>query len=210
MDICSRGRGYVDHFATAERASAAAQLDRVMGRYAAGETAAFGELYPMLAPRLYRLCLRLSFGRPAADDLFQDTLLRLHRGLPGYMPGAPVLPWACSIARSAHRDHLRARRRRPYDLPDRTGADSGVDSVPSREASPESTVRARDILSVIEGELRRMSEKNRSAYVLLRDEGLSVAEVALLLDTSIPVVKQRAHRAYEQIRDALRQAGWSQ
>ena len=54
-----------------------------------------------------------------------------------------------------------------------------------------------------------MSEKNRSAYVLQRGDGLSISEVAALLGTTCNVVKQRTHRAQEQIRKALRHAGWA-
>jgi DNA-directed RNA polymerase specialized sigma24 family protein len=44
----------------------------------------------------------------------------------------------------------------------------------------------------------------------LREEGLSVAEAARVLGTTSDVVKQRAHRACEQIRAALRRAGWNE
>src|SRR5260370_22451708 len=76
-----------------------------------------------------------------------------------------------------------------------------------RDPSPESDARLRALLLVVDRELRAMSEKSRSAYVLLREEGLSVGEAALVLGTTSAVVKQRAHRAYEQIRGALRAAG---
>ena len=53
-----------------------------------------------------------------------------------------------------------------------------------------------------------MSEKNRVAYILLREEELSVQEAADVLGTTTAVVKQRAHRAYEQLRAAVGAAGW--
>jgi RNA polymerase sigma-70 factor (ECF subfamily) len=53
-----------------------------------------------------------------------------------------------------------------------------------------------------------MSEKNRVAYVLLREDGLSVKEAAIVLGTTADVVKQRAHRAYEKVRSAVGAAGW--
>ena len=55
-----------------------------------------------------------------------------------------------------------------------------------------------------------MSEKNRLAYFLLREEGLSVKEAAAVLGTTPDVVKQRAHRAYEQLRNAVHAAGWNE
>src|SRR5262249_5141163 len=76
--------------------------------------------------------------------------------------------------------------------------------------SPESDVRARELVRVITEVLARMSEKNRVAYVLLREEGFSVREAAAVLGTTQPVVRQRADRAYEQMRAALGAAGWKE
>ena len=55
-----------------------------------------------------------------------------------------------------------------------------------------------------------MSEKNRAAYVLLKEEGLSAKAAATVLGTTAPVVRQRAHRAYAQLRVALDAAGWKE
>ncbi|WP_437801009.1 RNA polymerase sigma factor [Sorangium sp. So ce693] len=188
----------------------APSLDGIMQRYAAGEASAFGELYRTLAPRLHRFCLRLTRSRSDADDLFQDAFLRLHRARASYVPGGPALHWAFAIARSAHLDRARHRQRRREDL---HGPDSGpttLRSLPSRDGSPEDDACTRDMALVIDREIARMSEKTRSAYVILREEGLSVAEAASVLGTTCDVVKQRAHRAYEQIRAALRGAGWDE
>jgi DNA-directed RNA polymerase specialized sigma24 family protein len=76
--------------------------------------------------------------------------------------------------------------------------------------SPEAEVRAHDLVRVVTTELARMSEKNRVAYVLLREEGLSAKAAAAVLGTTAPVVRQRAHRAHEQLRTALGAAGWKE
>lgn len=55
-----------------------------------------------------------------------------------------------------------------------------------------------------------MSEKNRVAYVLLKEENLSAREAAAVLGTTLDVVKQRAHRAYQSLKSALISAGWSE
>ena len=55
------------------------QLDGLMQRYSRGEDGAFEELYRLMVPRLYRFCLRLTPVRSEADDLLQETMLRLHR-----------------------------------------------------------------------------------------------------------------------------------
>jgi RNA polymerase sigma-70 factor (ECF subfamily) len=185
------------------------RLDLIMQRYAAGEAAAFRELYDALAPRLRRFCMRLSRQRIEVDDLFQDALLRLHRARASYVAGAHALGWVCAIARSAYWDRLRRNRQCPEDLLQTIDLQGEVGPLISCGSSPESYACARDIQRVVDRELRRMSEKPRRAYSLLREEeGLSISETAVALGVSCVTAKQRAHRACQQIRAALRAEGW--
>src|SRR5262249_55150326 len=159
----------------------------------------FEELYRLIASRLYRFCLRLATGKLEAEDLLQETMLRMHRARATYLGGSNPLHWAFAIARSVHLDRLRYRRRRPDDL-GASHAAAANDPRPTGDGhSPEAEVMARDLVGVVTRELARMSEKNRVAYVLLKEEGLSTKEAAAVLGTTAPVVRQRAHRAYEQL-----------
>ncbi|MGK4003188.1 RNA polymerase sigma factor [Sorangium sp. So ce1036] len=168
-------------------------LDEIMQRYALGEDDVFDRLYALLAPRLYRFCLRLTGGAPEADDLFQESFLRIHRARASYMGGSSVFPWAFAIARSLHLDRLRYRRRHPEDVAP-TG-DPVVHGASAYASCPEAEVGAHEILKIVTLELNKMSELSRTAYLLLKEEGLNVSEAAAVLGTSTDVVKQRAHRA---------------
>jgi RNA polymerase sigma-70 factor, ECF subfamily len=187
-----------------------ARLNELMERYATGEDEAFEPLYELMAPRLYRFCLRLAALKSEADDLFQETFLRLHRARATYMSGANVVHWAFAIARSVHLDRLRYRRRRPEQVGATNDATENERLQADERYSPEADARAHDLVEIVTSELSRMSEKNRVAYVLLREEGLAVKEAAALLGTTADVVKQRAHRANEQLRHALGAAGWEE
>ena len=184
------------------------RLNELMRRYGRGEDRAFDPLYVMMAPRLFRFCLRLATAGTDADDLFQETFLRVHRARATYMPGGNALYWAFAIARSVFRDRLRYRRRRPEELgsandvreDDRLAAGDGQ--------RPEAEMLAHALAQIVRLELGKMSEKNRVAYILIREEGLTVKEAAATLGTTEDVVKKRAHRAYEQLRSAVDAAGW--
>jgi RNA polymerase sigma-70 factor, ECF subfamily len=181
-----------------------------MERYARGEDGVFELLYKLAAPRLYRFCLRLTATRSEADDLLQDTFLRLHRARATYMRGANVLHWAFAIARSAYLDRLRYWRRRPEDLGASNDASENERLHADARYSPEAEARAHEAAEIVKRELSKLSEKNRVAYILLREEGLSVKEAAALLGATADVVKQRAHRAHEHLRNALAAAGWTE
>lgn len=178
-------------------------LSELMQRYAEGDDKVFEQLYESLSPHLYRFCKRLTKQPSEADDVFQDTFLRLHRARATYLSGANVLHWAFAIARSAYLDRLRYWRRRPETLG--SANDTAEDELlrADEQYGPEAQAQAHDLLQVVATELDKMSEKNRHAYILLREEGLSVKEAAAVLGTTTTVVKQRAHRAYEQLRTAL-------
>jgi RNA polymerase sigma-70 factor (ECF subfamily) len=186
------------------------QLNELMRRYGKGEDGAFEPLYKLFAPRLYRFCLRLTSHRTDVDDLLQETFLRLHRARATYLAGANALYWAFAIARSASIDRLRYWRRRPENLGVAGDVAEDADLRAEHAYHPEAQLLACNLRHVVTLELGKMSEKNRVAYVLLREEGLSVKEAALILGTAADVVKKRAHRAYEQIRSAVGAAGWKE
>lgn len=104
---------------------------------------------------------------------------------------------------------LRYWRRRPEQLgASRDIAEAG--ELQAHDTTPEAEVSAQHLHATLACELGRMSEKNRVAYVLLKEENLSAREAAAVLGTSVEVVKQRAHRAYQSLKSALNSAGWSE
>src|SRR5215510_14585618 len=112
-------RGWVDGRDTLSSRAMGADAQRMsalMRRYAEGEDSVFDELYALAGPRLHRFCRRLAARKSEADDLFQETFLKIHRARASYMPGSDVLYWAFAIARATYIDRLRYWRRRPERL----------------------------------------------------------------------------------------------
>ncbi|MEZ4301906.1 MAG: RNA polymerase sigma factor [Polyangiaceae bacterium] len=174
-------------------------LNRVMDRYACGETAAFAALHRALYPRLHAYLLRMRGSAHVADDLVQETFLRMHRARATFAPGASVVPWMYTIARNVLIDHTRsARRRATSELPEGDAyepVDTGADT--------ESSAFASEAARTVERVLARLPPAQREAFVLLRYEGLSVADAANVLGATPAAVKLRAFRAYEALRAAL-------
>src|SRR4029453_10505975 len=84
--------------------------DAAMERYARGDATAFADVYDAIAPRLLEFLRKATRDASAAEDLMQQTLLHMHRGRGSFIPGAPVMPWACAIARRLVTDSARRRR----------------------------------------------------------------------------------------------------
>src|SRR5882672_12379928 len=83
-----------------------------MARYQAGDFPAATALIQRIGPQLHRFFLAQFSSRADADDLLQETWLRIHKVRHTYRPGEPVLPWFYAIARHIRVDHYRKVRRR--------------------------------------------------------------------------------------------------
>src|SRR5580698_1678856 len=113
-----------------------ADLESLMVRYQQGDLSAATELVTRLSPALHRFFMVQFVSRRHADDLLQETWLRIHEIRHSYRPGEPVLPWLYAVARHVRIDHYRkasraeAREQQVDQLPEpvmaqreRTGVD---------------------------------------------------------------------------------------
>jgi RNA polymerase sigma-70 factor (ECF subfamily) len=182
---------------TSETVPPRAEADAAMERYASGDDASFGMVYDALAPRLYGYLLRQTRQRARADDLLQQTMLHIHRARSTFIPGADVTPWAFAIARRLLIDSLRRGSREV--LSEDGEVDPGMDQGPMADE----VAQARELALRVERVLAKLPASQRAAFELIKNEGLSVAEAAQVLGTTVAAVKLRAHRAYQALRSAL-------
>lgn len=165
-----------------------------MGRYADGEVAAFDEIYRRVAPKLLGYLMRLTRDRQAAEDLLQTTFVKVHRARDTYVRGGPFLAWIFAIARRSFLDQKRLSRNQREavsddgSLPDRGGS-GGMESF--------------EVADALEHALGTIPEKYRDAVLLTRHSGMSMADAAEALGTTVAAVKLRAHRGSRMLRDVL-------
>lgn len=172
-----------------------------MVRYARGDNSAYREVYEQLAPPLHRFCLRLCSGAAEADDLLQETLLKLHRARASYRAELNPVFWGYAIARSAYIDRLRRKRVRPEPETKVT-----PESMPTN-LEPEAELRAVQLRDAIVSVLSSQAEPARTAYILVRLQGVSLQEAAGVLGATTDAVKQRVHRVAEALRHSLQHRG---
>ena len=172
---------------TRDEASAA------MDRYAAGDDAAFGEVYDALAPRLYGYLLRQTREAARAEDLLQQTLLQIHSARGRFFPGAELMPWAFAIARRLMIDGYRKKKREAQLV------EEGAPEAPS-VAGTDDLLHQKRLLQALDHEVTKLPDAQRVAFELTRREGLSLREVAEVLGTTVMAVKLRLHRAQLALR----------
>jgi RNA polymerase sigma-70 factor (ECF subfamily) len=171
-------------------------LEMLMARYQRGDFSAATALIHRLSPQLHRFFAVQFASRADADDLLQETWLRIHQVRHTYRAGEPVLPWFYAIARHIRVDHYRkasrtrGREQRLEDVHQAPAPGSG--GAPNLEAL-----------------LAPLPESQREVIEMLKVAGMSLEEVARATSSSVGSVKQKAHRAYERLRERLSGMGLS-
>lgn len=168
-------------------------LQGLMARYQQGDGDAATALVCHLSPQLHRFFLVKVVSRRHADDLLQETWMRLHQVRHTYRPGQPVLPWLYAIARNIRVDHYRKAYRAEVR---EQSLEAGCD-IP--QAPPERPAGSGDL----EALLATLPDSQREVIALLKVSGMSLEEVARATRTSVGSVKQKAHRAYDKLRKGL-------
>ena len=181
--------------------------DAAMERYANGDNAAFAELYDAIAPRLAGFLRKATRDGVATEDLMQQTFLHIHRARGSFIPGAPVMPWALAIAKRLMIDSARRRRLELALFMHAPADDDRMTSEPTETAAADDFLDARRLERLVQQRLDALPEIQRTAYQLVKQEGLSLKRAAEVLGTSVTAVKLRTHRAYQALRALLLEEG---
>jgi RNA polymerase sigma factor (sigma-70 family) len=182
----------------------------LMGRYCDGEAVAFHRLYALLAPRILAYLVSLIADRALAEDLLQQTFLKVHQSRSSYVRDANPVPWIYTIAHRTCLDELRKRKRAPVKLTSdgelpaepRAGLYGQAEEI---EARDDDGASARISLA----DLEILPPNQRQALLLTKVHGHSVSQAATIAGTTPGAIKLRAHRAYVTLRQrmASREAG---
>jgi RNA polymerase sigma factor (sigma-70 family) len=150
------------------------------------------------ADRVYRLAFRLSGNRADAEDLTQETFVRVFKSLAEYTPGT-FEGWLHRITTNLFLDMVRRRQRIRFDaLPEDAG-----DRLASRAPGPEQTYDEMHLDPEIQQALDELPADFRVAVVLCDLEQLSYEEIAATLNIKVGTVRSRIHRGRVLLRQAL-------
>jgi RNA polymerase sigma-70 factor, ECF subfamily len=146
---------------------------------------------------LYSLAYRLCGNHQDAQDLVQEVLLRVRRGLHSYQPGN-LEGWLSRITTNTFLDQVRKQKRRPTvalpEDPDRVLAGSG---------GVDAEIAARDLPDHLQGLLLELPPDYRAVVVLKDVLSYSYEEIADIVGVPVGTVRSRIHRGRARLRDAL-------
>lgn len=171
-----------------------------------GEATAFRELVHRHQARVFQIVYRLLRDRTDADDVTQDTFVRVFRNLDRFELDRPFAPWLATIARNAALNAIAARnRRRTTSL--EAGEELGIPPPRSREESPLEGVARREMVERVRTALERLPEEQRLVLTLREFDGLQYDEIAATLGIPIGTVMSRLSRARAALCARLSAAG---
>lgn len=168
--------------------------DRLIGRFLAGDAAAFEVLVRRHGPAVDRACRAILRDRHEAEDAFQATFLVLARRAGSVRRRDSLAPWLRGVARRVAVRLKRQRERRgQFDRP--IARDASTD--------PESGCRQAEVIAAVREEVERLPARSRLPVVLCDLEGLSYREAADALGVSPDALRGRLARARIQLRGRL-------
>lgn len=164
-----------------------------------GDDRAFTRLDGLYRPRLLNFVQRMVRDRDRAEELVQETFLRVYRHGHRYDPSRKFSTWIYTIAGNLARNDIRRQRRSPVvriETDDRlSGGVSFVELAEDTAARPDEAVVSRSMMELVERTVARLSPIHRQVFVMRELEDKTYEEIAETVGCDLGTVKSRLNRA---------------
>lgn len=165
-------------------------------RCLAGDPASIRQLIARHEADVFGLCMRVLTHRHDAEDVTQETFVRVFRSLRRWDSSRPLRPWILRIAFNRCRTWISQRARRP----------EAVDFLQDT-AGKESTDDSAELAAEIRNSLQTLRPEFRSVFVMFHEQGMSYEEIAIVHERPVGTIKTWLHRTRMEVLDFLRKRG---
>ena len=171
----------------------------VVAAFLAGNRRAFNELVERYQNRLLNFVYRTTGDRERAEDLVQETFIRVYRHLHRFDQSKKFSTWIYTIASNLAKNELRNRSRNPLVLFQTILKNRQEDQRPleweDNTYRPDDLFRKRQLKQVVDSVVGELPEHHRTVFILREMEGKTYEEIAEITDTNLGTVKSRLNRA---------------
>lgn len=174
--------------------------DELMDRVQRGDMQAFAALSRRHMTRLVRFCARLTGDAGAAEELSQETWLRIWRSRESYVGHGKFVPLLYTVARNQCRNHVRDRTRRGAVL---TEAGDDLSEIAGVEPVAVSDLITRERQGRVQRAIQDLPEAMREAVILRFSEELSYEDMTPILETAETTIRSRVFHGLKRLRAAL-------
>jgi len=182
--------------------------EQLLAQYARGEQPAFAELVRRYEQEMFVFLQRFVADAAAAEDLFQETFIQVHRHARSFDPQRRFRPWVFTIAANKARDHLRASGRHAMPSLDSTtgGSDETtfVDLMAAPTAAPPDALGAAEDIARVQTVLAELPAPYREVLLLSYFHGFAYKQMADMLGVPLGTIKSRLHAGVAAFAKAYR------
>lgn len=174
-----------------------------------GDEHALAELIRRYEGPLFNYARKMLGNAADAEEIFQETFLRVYQHRNRFWAGSPFRPWLYRIATNLCKDKLRYRKRHPeVNASALAGGDDrdGYDPIAQQAAGgvrPDEAAIAREMALRMEEALAALSVKHRAVFLMAHQEGMPYGEIAKALRIPTGTVKSRMNTAVKQLMAAM-------
>lgn len=180
-----------------------------MARLAAGHDAALNDLMERHAAAVFRFLCRMLNHEDDANDLAQETFVRVFQARASFDPDKKFSTWLFTIAANLARNQIRWRTRHPnisLEAESESTEQSLADKLAATSPTPKEQTLATERAAAVRAAVNELPEDMRAAIVLCEWEECSMAEASVILEATPKAVESRLYRARQILRDQLK--GW--
>jgi RNA polymerase sigma-70 factor (ECF subfamily) len=170
-----------------------------------GDRRAFSELVDLYKDKIFHLAYRMLYNVEEAEDVVQETFLRVYSNLHRFDENQKFSTWIYRIGTNLCIDRLR-RRKQTYSLDAEVSESEGADwysMLPSDERTPEGELILSETQEQVRKAIDALPEKYKSAVILRYLHDMSLQEISEILNIPVTTVKTRVHRGREYLRERL-------
>lgn len=164
-----------------------------------GDTNAFSKLINIYRTRLFTYLLRLSRDRMTAEDLLQDTLIKVWKGIKNYNEQQKFSSWLFTIAHNVAIDALRTKRLKNIatSINDEVETTSGI--------TPHTELVAAETRFALEKVVETLPENQKWVFLLRQHSGMPFKEIAIVMNQPLNTVLSQMHYAVRKLKESLRE-----
>lgn len=177
--------------------------EQLIAEVRSGDIQALQKLYDKYKGQIYRTALAVTRDQQAAEDILQDTFLRLHANVGRLDGSVPIAPWLHRVTVNlSYNWHARGRRW----INSLEGVIENVVGTP--QGSPQRQAEKSEIRDVVGKAINTLSFSQRVVVILFYLNGFNLEEIAYILDCPVGTVKSRLHYARHNMRRWLEREGY--
>lgn len=176
--------------------------DQLITEYRQGDETAFKELVERYIHGIYAFTFRLTGREAEANDIAQETFVKVWKKLPAYKLSGTFKSWIFAIARNTAIDHLRKKRSSVFsDFEDEGGKNFLTETLSDPDTIPAELIRKAEEKGLLDEGLDTLSVEDREILSLHYDDEMTFEEIGEIVKKPLNTVKSRHRRALAKLRE---------